>query len=154
MASSHTVGRLATLHAESELGLVDALAQLTFMVHGTLAKRAAAYELSMIQTRLLGILRDREPTMQELAQLLELDKSSVTGLIDRAEKRGLVQRTPSLDDRRAVRVKLTRAGKQIVQKVGSAFQRDIEAATSGLTPANKEKLTQLAARVIAAHAGE
>jgi DNA-binding MarR family transcriptional regulator len=44
-------------------------------------------DLSIPATRLLGVLRDREPTMLELAQLLELDKSSVTGLVDRAERR-------------------------------------------------------------------
>src|ERR1700728_2569110 len=86
-----------------DLGIVDALALLSFLVQGTLSKHAATHDLSMIQTRLLGVLRDREPTMQELSRLLELDKSSVTGLIDRAEKRGLVQRTPSIEDRRAIR---------------------------------------------------
>jgi hypothetical protein len=36
----------------------------------------------MIKTRLLGVLRGK-PTMHELARLLDLDKSSVTGLVDR-----------------------------------------------------------------------
>src|ERR1700722_12237485 len=89
---------------EADLGIVDGLAQLSFLVWGILAKRAAHHDLSMIQTRLLGVLRDRQPGMNELATLLELDKSSVTGLVDRAEKRGLVTRTVSTTDRRAVRV--------------------------------------------------
>src|ERR1700685_2531536 len=87
---------------EGDLGIVDALAQLSFLVQGTLARHASAQELSLIQMRLLGVLRDRDATMQELARLLELDKSSVTGLVDRAEGRGFVQRAPSTDDRRAV----------------------------------------------------
>src|SRR5580692_1760722 len=99
---------------EADLGIVDALAQLSFLVQGMLAKRAAAHDLSMIQTRLLGVLRDREPMMQELARLLELDKSSATGLVDRAEKRGLVKRTPSIEDRRSIRVTLTPLGRRIV----------------------------------------
>src|SRR5580704_8119685 len=98
----------------SDLGIVDALAQLSFLVQGMLARHATEHDVSMIQTRLLGILRDREPTMQELSRLLELDKSSVTGLIDRAEKRGLVQRTPSIEDRRSIRVTLTPLGWRIV----------------------------------------
>jgi DNA-binding MarR family transcriptional regulator len=75
--------------SEDDLGIVDALAQLTFLVQGTLARRAAEYELSIIQMRLLGVLRDRTPAMNDLAKILELDKSSLTGLVDRAERRGL-----------------------------------------------------------------
>src|SRR6201999_1588681 len=83
-----------------ELSGVDGLAQLSFLIQNTLARRAAAQGLSLIQTRLLGVLRDREPTMNELAALLELDKSSITGLVDRAERRGLVARVRSDTDRR------------------------------------------------------
>jgi hypothetical protein len=57
--------------SEDDLGIVDALAQLTFLVQGTLARRAAEYELSIIQMRLLGVLRDRTPAMNDLAKILE-----------------------------------------------------------------------------------
>ncbi len=134
--------------SHGDFDIVDALAELSFFVQGALAKHAATLDLSMIQTRLLGVLRDREPTMQELARILELDKSSVTGLVDRAERRGLVQRTPSTDDRRAIRVALTASGRRHIRDVGAAFQRDIAAATAPLSPADKKKLSSLARRVI------
>jgi DNA-binding MarR family transcriptional regulator len=85
---------------------VDAVAQLTFVVHRLLTDTASRHDLSVTQLRLLGILRDREPTMQELARRLHLDKSSVTGLIDRAERRGLLQRQTDPRDGRGVRVSL------------------------------------------------
>ena len=134
---------------QSDLDLMDALAQLSFMLQGALARRAAAHDLSLIQTRLLGVLRDRRPTMQELAQLLELDKSSVTGLIDRAERRGLVHRSPSSDDRRSVRVKLSPAGRRVAQQVVAAFQQDIDTATAHLTSGERDRLRALAASVVA-----
>lgn len=133
---------------DADLGIVDALAQLSFLVQGTLAKHAATHDLSLIQTRLLGVLRDRVPTMQELARLLELDKSSVTGLVDRAEKRGLVQRTPSSDDRRSVGVHLTSSGRRIVNHVVGAFQADIASATRCLSLAEKKRLSTLATRIV------
>ena len=71
---------------------VNALAQLSFVVQSMLARTAAKHDLSLTQLRLLGMLRDRRPSMQELAQRLGLDKSSVTGLVDRAERRGLMKR--------------------------------------------------------------
>ena len=133
---------------DDDLGIVDALAQLSFLVQGTLAKRAAARDLSMIQTRLLGVLRDREPTMQELARLLELDKSSVTGLVDRAERRGLVRRAPSRDDRRSVRVSLTARGRHVIAQVGRAFRADLASLTDCLPPAGSRQLSALATRIV------
>src|ERR1700733_11817508 len=90
--------------AMPDLGLVDALAQLSFLIQATLTRIAAAHDLSFVQIRLLGALRDRHPGMNELAKLLGLDKSSITGLVDRAERRGLVRRTVNPRDRRAYEV--------------------------------------------------
>jgi DNA-binding MarR family transcriptional regulator len=47
----------------------------------------------------------------DLAQQVCLDSSSLTGLIDRTEKLGLVERRPDPDDRRAQRIFLTATGK-------------------------------------------
>jgi MarR family transcriptional regulator, lower aerobic nicotinate degradation pathway regulator len=133
---------------EPDLGIVDALAQLSFLVQARLARHAAIHDVSMVQTRLLGILRDREPTMQELARLLDSDKSSVTGLVDRAEKRGLVQRTPSIDDHRVIRVRLTSSGRRVVNAVAEAFQFDIGSATTCLSSPDKKRLSILATRLV------
>src|SRR3984957_15185602 len=110
-----------------QLSAVDALAQASFLVQGTLERRAGEHGISLVQTRLLGILRDRKPTMNELARLLGLDKSSTSGLVDRAERRGLVRRLPSQIDRRSVRVSLTVEGRTLVQVVAHDFDQDIAA---------------------------
>jgi DNA-binding MarR family transcriptional regulator len=138
--------------SETDLGVVDALAQLSFLVWGMLAQRASQRDLSMIQTRLLGVLRDREPSMNELARLLDLDKSSVTGLVDRAEKRGLVTRRVSTEDRRAFRVSLTKQGRKLVEQVADEFQAEITAALAGLPATDRTMLSGLASRVVIAHA--
>jgi DNA-binding MarR family transcriptional regulator len=152
MSSVSSTHQEERVHPPADLGLVDALAQLSFLVQGALAERAATHDLSMIQTRLLGILRDRQPTMQELARLLALDKSSVTGLIDRAEKRGLVQRTPSKDDRRTIYVMLTSAGRRAIAHVGRGFQADMASATQCLSAADKKRLSTLATKIISHYA--
>ena len=51
--------------AREQLSPVDGMAQLSFVIQGMLERRAAEHDLSVIQTRLLGILRDRTPTMNE-----------------------------------------------------------------------------------------
>jgi DNA-binding MarR family transcriptional regulator len=131
---------------------VDALAQLSFLVQGTLERLASEYELSIVQTRLLGILRDRTPTMRDLAQLLGLDKSSVSGLVDRAERRGLVERVPSAVDRRSVTVALTAEGQRLVDAVAARFATEVKELLAHLPPTDGEALTGLAGRLLLAHA--
>jgi DNA-binding MarR family transcriptional regulator len=134
------------------LGLVDAMAQLTFVVYGVLARIAAANDLSIIQIRLLGLLRDRRPTITELAVLLQLDKSSVTGLVDRAEERGLVQRVASTVDGRSVHVSITPFGRELIDRGSSAFEGEIVELVGGLTTAERARLAVLATRIVATDA--
>jgi MarR family transcriptional regulator, lower aerobic nicotinate degradation pathway regulator len=139
---------------ETDLGLVDALAQLSFLVTGLVAEVASGHDTSMAQTRLLGVLRDRQPGMNELAMLLDLDKSSVTGLVDRAEKRGLVTRRVSAVDRRAFQVSLTGRGRRLVDKVAQEFQDRIDAIVTGLSVDEQVVLSRLASRVVVGYAAE
>lgn len=142
------------LATTGSLDTVDGLAQLSFLIYGVLERRASEHDLSIVQTRLLGILRDREPGMHELSQLLDLDKSSVTGLVDRAARRGLVKRVPSTTDRRAVRVKLTSTGRALVRQVASRFEADVTVLLDCLTPRDQQVMTAFVSRVLVAHALE
>jgi DNA-binding MarR family transcriptional regulator len=53
---------------------------------------------------------DRPTAMNELAEALACDASNVTGLVDRLEARGLVERRPAPGDRRIKAIVLTPAG--------------------------------------------
>lgn len=128
--------------------LVDALAQLSFLVQGTLADLAAEHGLSLAQVRLGGILRDHEPTMNELGRHLGLDKSSVSGLVDRAERRGLVARRPSSSDRRVVHVCITTEGRALADQVGAAFADRMESLTSDLTATDRRALIRASGRIL------
>jgi DNA-binding MarR family transcriptional regulator len=137
---------------EGDLGLVDALAQLSFAVQGALGRIAAAHHLSIVQVRLLGILRDRSPTIKELAAFLQLDKSSVTGLIDRAQERGLVTRTASTRDRRSVQVALTAAGQELVERAQPDVEAEIAVLVADLSAPQRARLSATASLVVAADA--
>lgn len=108
---------------DDALSLADAAAQFTFAVHEELTRVAAAQQLSVTQLRVLGILRDRQPSMAEIADHLGLDRSSVTGLIDRAAARGLVERAPAPHDARVVTVRLTSAGREL----GAGLEAQVDA---------------------------
>src|SRR5215813_7847306 len=140
--------------ARKQLSSVDGLAQLSFLIQGLLERRAAEHDLSIIQTRLLGVLRDRQPTMNELARFLGLDKSSVTGLVDRAERRGLVARVPATTDQRAVLVSLTDDGWSLVSQAAARFEADVSALLSHLPPRERETLSKIISRLVVAHAAD
>jgi DNA-binding MarR family transcriptional regulator len=135
-----------------DLGLVDALAQLTFAVQATLGRIAARHDVSIAQTRLLGILRDRRPTIKELAGFLQVDKSSMTGLVDRAEERGLAERVSSTLDRRSVQVTITAAGRSLVDVVAADFEAEIAHLVTDLSSTQQTRLSAAASLIVVADA--
>lgn len=126
----------------------DSLVRASFTVMALLSQAAAAHDLSLTQLRALAILRDREPKMAELADFLGLDRSSVSGLIDRAVKRGLVRRDSSSDDGRAVRVSLTAEGQVLAAELGDEIGALIASMTSRISTAEQNRLGALLDRLL------
>lgn len=97
---------------DDEPGL-EALVALLFRLTGDLRQRftdrSAHFDLSFAQAMALRELGEPVP-MGELAQRLCCDASNVTGIVDRLEARGLVERRMAPDDRRVKRLVLTEAG--------------------------------------------
>jgi DNA-binding MarR family transcriptional regulator len=130
--------------------LTDALVELSFLIQATLARLAGEYEVSLTQVRLLGILRDREPGIVELADVLNLDKSSVSGLVDRAQRRVLVERGSSKGtDGRAIRVVLTKAGRRMASQFAEQVSEELAELVKDFSPAQRGRLAAQAARIVA-----
>jgi DNA-binding MarR family transcriptional regulator len=140
--------RSTRAHTRLELGLLDSLVQLSFVVQGVLQRVAERHDASLAQVRLLGILRDREPAMLELARFLNLDKSSMTGLVGRAEIRGLVRRTTTPDDRRSVHVVLTDKGRELARRFAADAEREIAALVEGLSEVDRTRLSKIASQMV------
>jgi MarR family transcriptional regulator, lower aerobic nicotinate degradation pathway regulator len=128
--------------------LVDGLFQLSFLLQARLSRIAAEHDLSVVQVRLLGILRDREPGMLELARHLELEKSSLSGLVDRAEQRGLVERIPSPQDRRATTIRVTAQGRKLSRVIAQAVTAEVDVLVQALPEADRKRLAALVGRVL------
>ena len=130
------------------LDVMDGLVQVSFTVMAVLSQAAAAHDLSLTQLRVLAILRDHELKMAELAAHLGLDRSSVSGLIDRAVKRGLVRRDASSDDGRAVRGSLTPEGQRLAALLTDEIRGRITQMTHGLGSADQKRLSVLLKRLL------
>src|SRR5690606_41875646 len=73
---------------------------------------------------------------------------SATEVVDSLEARGLVQRTPGPDDRRAVRVGATEAGRQMQETAWAARERAAEEFFGRLEPPEREELGRLLRRLL------
>ncbi|GIE85703.1 MarR family winged helix-turn-helix transcriptional regulator [Actinoplanes regularis] len=135
--------------AEDSLdALIDALVRCTFQVTGVLTRIGGENDLSLTQLRVLGILRDRRPRVTDLAAYLGLDKSTMSGLIDRAERRGLLARDRNPHDGRAVDVFLTPAGQELTQRLDVEIRRALVPQLDRLQSEQREQLLGLLAPLL------
>jgi MarR family transcriptional regulator, lower aerobic nicotinate degradation pathway regulator len=128
--------------------LRDNLVELSFAVTAVLSRVAAEQDLSLTQLRVLGILRDRKPTMAELADYLGLERSTVSGLIDRAVQRGLVEKHTDPADGRSVRVSLTAQARRLENGIIAEIGELMLPLTGRLNAAEQKRLTDLLAKVL------
>ncbi len=127
---------------------VDALVQVSFAVQLVLTRVASENELSVTALRLLGILRDRTPSMAMLADFLELDRSSVSGLIDRAQRRGLVSRKSSENYARVTLVELTETGRTVGEQISRSVSRSLEGMLESASPTDVDGIVRLAESIL------
>jgi MarR family transcriptional regulator, organic hydroperoxide resistance regulator len=104
----------------------------------------ARWDLSPSQFNVLNLLSDTAQgfTQIELSRLLIMHRSNATGLIDRLEARGLLQRKAIPGDRRAHRVTLTAAGRRLVTLVLPEYYCIAERIWEGLPATRTRQLVR------------
>ena len=85
--------------------------------------------------------------MNELSRHLMVTGGNVTGIVDPLEKDGLVERRPEPDDRRAYRVRLTRAGRKAFAEMARAHEGWIVELLGGLSRKEQADTYRLLARM-------
>jgi DNA-binding MarR family transcriptional regulator len=84
-------------------------------------------ELAPAQLMALKCLDPDAPVaMRELASTLGCDNSNVTGIIDRLEERGLVERRPAPHDRRVKMLVVTPRGREVRQRIKERIEEPPE----------------------------
>jgi DNA-binding MarR family transcriptional regulator len=85
--------------------------------------------------------------MNELSRLLMVTGGNVTGIVDQLVKEGLVERLDDARDRRAWRVRLTRAGDKAFAEMARAHEEWVVELLAGLSRRDSDALMQLLARL-------
>jgi DNA-binding MarR family transcriptional regulator len=115
------------------------------------SQRLVRLGISMTHFHVLTLLRHHGPQpMGRLAEILDASMSSATGIIDRMEERGLVERVRVPDDRRVVLVRPTAAGEALVDEAELVRSELMTAALARLDVAQLEQLTRATADLAAA----
>jgi DNA-binding MarR family transcriptional regulator len=136
--------------AGEHLTAADGLIQLSRLVQGVFARVSERHSLTPVQAKLLCVLVFGPRGMAELAQLFGVEKAALTGLVDRAERRGLVRRSPVPGDRRALRVTLTDTGCRAAAAFHADATGELNQFLSPLPPADREHFRSAMAKIIAA----
>jgi DNA-binding MarR family transcriptional regulator len=132
-------------HADVAAGLI----QLTTLVQAIYARVSERHDLTPVQARLLCVLLDGPRGMAELAHCFGVEKAALTGLMDRAERRGLARRSPVPGDRRALQVTLTDVGHRTAAAFHAELGAELGGLVSSLAPRDREHFGSTMAEIIA-----
>ena len=133
---------------DGHIGVVAALVRSSFLVNAVYSESSRAHGLTPQQGQLLCVLMAQPYGMGELGTVLGLAKSSLTGLVDRTERNGLVSRAADPQDMRAVRVELTPGGRALAEEFYDATCRRIARLPEGLDAADRDTLADLLERIV------
>jgi DNA-binding MarR family transcriptional regulator len=130
-------------------GFGNNLVWLSVLVQRRYAQICADHDLTSTQATLLCVIKDEPRGMGDLAQLLGVAKNALSGLVDRIERRGLVQRESLQHDRRAVRLSTTALGKEIVGALYADVAERLPDIAGALPADERRRLADSIARITA-----
>jgi DNA-binding MarR family transcriptional regulator len=91
-------------------------------------------KVTVTQSGILFLLKQKDGrTMTDLSQILGLDNSTLTGLVDRMEKNGLVKRNSNPVDRRSSHIYITENGLMECREAAAVIRRTNDEIKSGFS---------------------
>jgi MarR family 2-MHQ and catechol resistance regulon transcriptional repressor len=121
----------STGHEAAVLVLVEQLERTLGALRCTGSQRLLRMGISMTHLHVLRLLRYHGAMpMGRIAELLDGTMSSATGIVDRMEERGLIERSRTPEDRRVVIVRTSEAGERLIEEV-ELGRTDLMAAVLG-----------------------
>lgn len=129
------------------------ISRATLAATGALRRGLKRAGVQDVRPAYLGVLLSlwKEDGLQttQLSRRAGLERSTMTGLLDRMERDALIRRTADPDDRRAQRIRLTERGALCRGPVNEVVDRTLIGATRGLEPEEVDQLKSLLRRLLA-----
>lgn len=129
---------------KQDLDLIYAISDIQKFVSRMMVKETIKENLTLQQSAVLRIIANSGPIqMNRIGRELLTTAANITSLIDRLEKKGLVQRTENKADRRKIEIQLTPDGKKIFETAAARYRENIQESFDLLTSAEKKDLLRL-----------
>ena len=114
-----------------------------------MTEKLSVFDLTPVQYAVLYCLwENNKKSPKEIAERLKLENSTISGILERIEKKGLIKRMISKEDRRFIQIMLTEKGAALEEDVLAAVDEVNEEVMSVFSKEECENLkTQL--RVLA-----
>jgi DNA-binding MarR family transcriptional regulator len=129
--------------AASDDELVETLIGVFMEIDGLFSTASRRLRLTPQQAQLLCFAQHLQPSFGELATLLHCDKTNITGLVDRLQRRGLLTREPDPNDRRMTRVHLTPQGEAVTGQFQQAINTTLTTSFSSWPTTQRDSLVHL-----------
>ncbi|MEE1753347.1 MarR family winged helix-turn-helix transcriptional regulator [Streptomyces sp. SP18CS02] len=139
---------MASRHTDPlTLEVVELIGTVVARYHEEYEQAAARHSLTGAQARVLGLLALEPLPMRGIARSLRCEPSNVTGIVDRLEARGLVERRPDPADRRVKLAAATEEGRGTARRLreGLEFARE---PLAGLSDEERAALRDLLRRML------
>jgi DNA-binding MarR family transcriptional regulator len=136
---------------KEDIGVASGLVRLSFLVQSVYSEVCETFDLTPQQAQLLCVLVESPKSSINIGQIMHLEKSSVSGLVDRVEKKGLVRRVASKDDGRSITVELTRPGIKIADAFHSATTKRLNETVSCMPKDVRSTFAAIAGRIVEEH---
>jgi MarR family transcriptional regulator, 2-MHQ and catechol-resistance regulon repressor len=135
------------VHRDAER-LYDAVAHLVRTYQTRDRERICCHGISLSQWSALEHLVESGPLgLTPLAELLALDKSTASRVVDGLVRKGLAARVEDPDDRRAVRLDARRTGRDLFRRIRSELVAEEEALMADLSPEVRAATIELIRRL-------
>ena len=111
-------------------------------------KKLSDLHLTAVQGMVIRFLYDNDRlTSSELGRKIDLDSATLTGLLDRLEAGGLIERRQNPEDRRSIRIHLTEKGRTTGEKVAQLMDEANAEFLSGFNASEEVALRSLLNRI-------
>ncbi|GAA1712687.1 MarR family winged helix-turn-helix transcriptional regulator [Brachybacterium phenoliresistens] len=130
------------------MGYGDRLFWLSVLIQRRYAQICAEHDLTPTQATLLCAIKDEPRRMTDLAASLGMTKNALSQLVDRTERRDLVSRTTSEQDRRAITLGVTATGKVLAEAIYAETDRLLPDIAEGLGPEDRREFERTVTAVV------
>lgn len=112
------------------------------------AEKVSQYNVTAVQAMVINFLYDDDRiTSSDLGKVTGLDSATLTGILDRLEGAGLVERKQHPQDRRAIQVCLTAKGRDVAAKTHTLIDQANREFLSGLSSGERDEFKKLLKKV-------